>query len=400
MGISVGLVGLGQFGSGFAGLFRAHPAVDRLALCDREPDRVRPFLEDSWYADKLDEADVYDSLDAICAADLDALAIFTQPWLHAPQCVQAMESGKHVYSAVPVIKLPDGDEILEWCDRLVRTVQRTGRHYMLGETTFYRPQTMFCRRKAAAGAFGDFVYAEGEYIHDLDSACSLRQVKANRLSGAAGREWQALQQQRGAAPGDGPMHYPTHSVSGPIAVMETRALEVTAYGYSNRTGDPYFEDHAFSNEMALFKLANGAVMRVCEMREAGAPMHDSESFRIVGTRGMYTEDRWADNGRTGPEPGHPPEWAALTPESMRDPLPAAVAEAFDRAREATQTSYGGHGGSHPYLIHEFVDAVNADRVPAINVWEATHYMAMGVTAHKSALADGEKLEVPDWGRAE
>jgi hypothetical protein len=60
-------------------------------------------------------------------------------------------------------------------------------------------------------------------------------------------------------------------------------------------------------------------------------------------------------------------------------------------------AYGGHGGSHAYLVHEFCDAVANDRVPAVNVWEAVRYMAAGVMAHKSALAVGEILEVPDWG---
>ena len=59
----------------------------------------------------------------------------------------------------------------------------------------------------------------------------------------------------------------------------------------------------------------------------------------------------------------------------------------------------GHGGSHPYLVHEFVDAVANERMPVINIWEAVRYMAMGVMAHKSALKDGETLDVPDWGNA-
>ena len=41
MGISLGLVGLGSFGSAFADLFMSHPLVDRIALCDREPERIK-----------------------------------------------------------------------------------------------------------------------------------------------------------------------------------------------------------------------------------------------------------------------------------------------------------------------------------------------------------------------
>ena len=40
MGISIGMVGLGQFGQAFADLYRSHPLVDRIALCDREPERM------------------------------------------------------------------------------------------------------------------------------------------------------------------------------------------------------------------------------------------------------------------------------------------------------------------------------------------------------------------------
>src|SRR5512136_1983723 len=157
MGISLGLVGLGAFGSEFAELFRAHPLVDRIGLCDREPERMARFAQRDAWKSKLRPLDLYGSLDAICRSDLDALAIITQPWFHAPQCIQAMESGKHVYSAAPVVTRPDGDEILEWCDRLIGACRKTGMRYMLGETTFYHADAMYCRRRAAEGAFGGFV---------------------------------------------------------------------------------------------------------------------------------------------------------------------------------------------------------------------------------------------------
>src|SRR5688500_13460732 len=133
MGISIGIVGLGSFGSAFAGLFKKHPAIDRIALCDREAERVRRFADDPAFADKLHSRDTYASLDEICASDVQAVALFTQPWLHAPQAIQVLQAGKHVYSAVPIISLPDGQEILDWCDRLVETCRRSGMSYMLGE---------------------------------------------------------------------------------------------------------------------------------------------------------------------------------------------------------------------------------------------------------------------------
>ncbi len=405
MGISIGLVGLGAFGGGFADLFMSHPLVDRVGLCDREPERIERFAKKQSWASKFNEKDAYDSFDAICPSDFDSLAIITQPWLHAPQCIQAMESGKHVFSAVPISCLPDSDEILDWCDRLVNTVTRTGRSYMLGETTYYRPQTMFCRRKAAEGAFGDFVYGEGEYFHDVDNRCSLRNVWKYRASSAAGQEWESMKQtylDRGIL--TGPMHYPTHSTSGPVCVMNAHALKATAYGHRNTTGDAFFDPYAFSNEVALFHMSNGATVRICEFRECGEAFHDGETFRIMGTSGSYAERTWRCNGRGKDTAAHPIEEVQLTDEKMRDPLPPEVVAAFKEALQpddGPETDFrpGGHGGSHPYLVHEFVDAVANDRVPAINIWEAVRYMAMGATAHKSALRDGETLDVPDWGDA-
>jgi len=369
MGISLGLVGLGSFGSAFARLFKSHPLVDRIGLCDLEPERVAKFAEDPFFADKFDPSDTYGSLDAICASDLDAVVIITQHWLHTPQAVQAMEAGKHVYSAVPLLSVPDGDEILEWCDKLVETVKRTGMHYMYGETTYH---------------------AEGDYLHDVEHG--LRAVKTNRLGSTAGREHvRKLAEYKARGIQSGPMHYPTHSTSGPICVMNAHMTRVCAWGYRNRSGDPYFHEGVadpagqFSDETALFYMSNGATCQIREYREIG---HGGfEGFRIYGTEACFVGDTW--HLRKGAP-------AALTVEQMRDPLPAEVLKAFQAGGD-DEGVYGGHGGSHAYLVHEFVDAIAGDRTPAITAWDAVRYTAPGAMAHKSALADGEVMDVPDWG---
>lgn len=400
MGISLGLVGLGGFGSCFAELFKSHPLVSRVALCDREPERIKKFADKPAWQDKFHPRDAYDSLEAICQSDVDALVIITQPWLHAPQCLQALKSGKHVYSAVPIISIPDGTEILDWCDQLVATCAKTGLFYMLGETTYYRPQTMFCRRQAAAGAFGNFIYAEGEYFHDVDShECSLRQVEKSRATGQAGQEGKTIARtyhDKGIR--SGPMHYPTHSTSGPVCVMKAHALKATGYGYRNQNQDPFFGGYAYSNETALFQMSNGATVRICEFREVAGGIADSETFRILGTAGTFAEDRWMENQRTAPFTAKPLTTKKLTVADMRDPLPAEVLAEFKK-HSLESDVYGGHGGSHAYLVHEFVDAIAHHRQPAINIWEAARYMAMGVMAHKSALQEGATLAVPDWGDA-
>ncbi len=238
MGIKLGMVGLGRFGSNFVKLFKAHPLVDKIVLCDCETSKLKNYAEDPFMADKLSVSECCTSLDELIKLDLDAIAIITQPWLHAPQCLKVLNSGKYVYSAVPIIELPDDNEVLDWCHRLSEAVKTTGCHYMLGETTIYRPQTMFCRRKALAGEFGDFIYAEGEYIHDVDGGVNgwsnLREVMRIRTTGKIGEQYGTMMAPYVARKvKESPMSYPTHSISGPIHVMGTRAVQISSYGGPN-----------------------------------------------------------------------------------------------------------------------------------------------------------------------
>lgn len=409
MGISIGMVGLGAFGRGFVDLFKAHPGVDRIAFCDMEKNRVEQFAADPFMAGKFNSRDMYCTLDDICRSDLDALVIITQPWLHAPQCIQALESGKHVFSAVPIIQVPDSAEILDWCDKLVDAVRRTGRRYMLAETSYYHPEAMFMRRMAAEGRFGKFIMAEGEYCHDYISG-RLRQVQMRRTASMIGSQWPRTMKERYIDKGiwSGPMHYPTHSIGAAFPCMKTRALKVSARGTPPCGYDSYFDDVAenFGNETATFELANGAVFVSREYREVAAEGYDA---KVYGTEGSYYGGTWHERPRTrNMAMDDVPKLTAIQYSSaeMRDKLPREVELGMIRAQNKTLDNVEnidftpkGHGGSHPYLVHEFVDAVTRNRHPAINVWEAAHYVAMGAVAHQSALKDGERLAVPDWGFA-
>ncbi len=424
MGIKLGMVGLGRFGSNFVKLFKAHPLVDKIVLCDCEPGKLKTYMDDPFMADKLAKRECCSSLDDLVKLDLDAIAIITQPWLHAPQCMKVLDSGKYVYSAVPLIELPDDNEVLDWCHRLSEAVKRTGCHYMLGETTIYRPQTMFCRRKALAGDFGDFVYAEGEYVHDVDGGINgwsnLRDVMKVRTTGIVGEQYGTLMAPYIARNvKNSPMSYPTHSISGPIHVMGTRALKVSAYGTPNTNGDSFFSLYDMSNVVALYQLANGASLRIAECREIGATSFDrqeAEIFRIFGKRGSFSRNVWQSNFRTTPGTARPimedvPNpadkawpWAGfkeMDAKEMRDPLPIEVQDAFKPVCNPGATPKDdfqptGHGGSHPYLVHEFVSAVADRREPEIPIREAAHYMAMGIAAHKSAQRDGELTKVEQF----
>ncbi len=360
MGISIGMVGLGSFGPSFVASFKLHPQVSRVALCDLDPEKL------SRNAERFGIAETYRSLDEILKTDIDALVIITQHWMHASQAIKAMKAGKHVYTAVPAAYT------LEECDELVNTVKQTGQIYMNGETSIFYPAVAFCRKKAAEGAFGKFVYCEGEYFHDLSHG--LVSVYQNRY----GEKWE----QNTGSP---PFWYITHSTSGIISVTGARMTEVSANGYVDTESDRWWrEDTAtgnlFSDEVGLFRMSNGAIARVCEFRRIGHP--GAVRFRFFGTKGSFESDvsgsRWC----------HKKGWEPAELTTHHEPLPEPLA-----------SDLGGHQGSHAYLVHEFVDSIISERQPRINVWEAVRYCAPGLVAHQSALKDGETLKIPDCGDA-
>lgn len=378
MGIKIGLVGLGQFGHAWIQPFLNHPFVDELALCDIDAEKL------ARYAAQFHVKRCYPSLGELCKSDVDAIAIITQHWMHAPQAIEVMESGKHAYSAVPVISLPQGDPMLDWMDKLIATCRRTGMRYMMGETSYYRPQAMYCRAHRAD--FGKFVQAQGYYMHDVDlPGCNLRDV----LRGRHGKDWNM------SLAGDPPMHYPTHSIGGFLSAMDTHITQVACLGHEDADYDWFKADHAsgnvFGNEMALFKLANGATAYVTEARHIGYA--GFEGFSLYGTQASLTEDpagtKWWD------KKSH----VALTDAQMRQPLPPEIEAAYRAKCGPEADIYGGHGGSHTYLVNEFVMSLVENRQSVLNAWVAARYFVPGVMAHKSAQKDGAWLDVPDWGDA-
>ena len=71
------------------------------------------------------------------------------------------------------------------------------------------------------------------------------------------------------------------------------------------------------------------------------------------------------------------------PRIKRPPLPPRV--------EA-----GGHGGSHGYLMNEFITAILEDRTPLVNIGWALNMSVAGIVAHESALKNGELLKIPQY----
>jgi predicted dehydrogenase len=393
---SLGLVGAGQFAGQFAKLFRLHPDIGDIYVTDLVPERAAELVE------RESLTGTAPSFDALLESDVDAIALFTQRWTHGPLAVRALRAGKHVYSAVPMAVS------VEEIAAIVDAVQETGLIYLMGETSYYNPATVFARAKLAEGAFGRVFYSEGDYVHDMD----LGFYAAYQYSGGEG--WRAT----ASFP---PMMYPTHSVGGVLGALGTFAVSVSCLGVPDRRGDGVFDKtisqfgNDLSNATALFELSDGGIMRINEMRRVGYPSHLRESrFRYFGTEGSFeqlaTISLWQDKqGVTdvselvdsvptvSPDD---PALAAVAPE-LRDAFISGSAPVHDTARlpKEFQGAPNGHEGSHHFLVDDFARAVSARTQPPVNAWIAARFNLPGIVAHESALHGGQRLAIPDFGPA-
>src|SRR5215217_1650490 len=271
MAFSMGVLGAGQFGGQFAHLFNLHPGVSDVYVVDERPERAAEAVEQYRLAGSRG------SFEELLASDVDAVAIFTQRWTHGPLVEQALRAGKHVYSAVPMAI--SEEEIA----RIIDAVRDTGLVYMMGETSYYNPATVYAREQHAAGRFGRIFYSEGDYVHDMD----LGFYDAYQYSG--GDRWKETASYS-------PMLYPTHAIGGVLGAVPAHAVSVSCVGVRDDRNDGVFDQavsmfgNDFSNATALFELSDGGVMRTNEMRRVGYPSHIRESrFRFFGTEASFEQ---------------------------------------------------------------------------------------------------------------
>jgi predicted dehydrogenase len=392
--IKVGILGAGGFARAFTPLFKVHPQVRAVSIAELLPERRR---EEAALAGI---SETYGSLDELLASDCDAVAIFTQRWMHAPQAIAALRAGKHVYSAVPA------GVTVEELSELVETVRRTGLTYALGETSYYYPSTILCREMWRQGKFGRFVYGEAEYMHDMSHGF----YEAYKHSGGA--DWKRTA-------GVPPMLYPTHTMSMIVSVTGARLTRVSCLGQADQAGDGVFGqglnlwDNPFSNETALFRTSDGGAARINELRRVGHWGGRSVRLSLYGTEGCFEEqpdgDVWVNRAREVTPLGDilrcvPVDEASRlaagqVPGSTQHDFYSGMAQVHPTWRLPPEYvgRPSGHHGSHHFLVDDFVRGCTTGALPPNHAWAAARYNLPGIIAHESAKRDGELMSVPDLG---
>ncbi len=341
--IRVGIAGQGvcRFGSAFH--FQHHPNVTVAAVADLDSDK-RAELATACRCETT-----YTSCEDLIGDDtLEAVFIATDAPSHARLAIAALQAGKHVASAVPAVF-----GSLEDADALYEAYRASGRQYMMFETSYYHDDLYRMREMYRSGALGKVIYAEGEYWHYFGTPL------------AAHESWRT---------GLPPQWYPTHSNAYYVGVTGGSFTEVSCMGFpspiehlkaeNNRFGNP------FGTEIALFRTNEGGMARMGVSWDT--PGVGGERGRLRAERGTFYGD--FKNSDHNDEP---------LPVITRPPLPPGV-------------DAGGHGGSHGYLMSEFVEAILQERTPLVDIAQSLNMTVSGIVAHESALKDGELLKIPQY----
>ncbi|MDD7412111.1 MAG: Gfo/Idh/MocA family oxidoreductase [bacterium] len=394
--LTIAVVGCGDFAKNFVPLFKAHPLVEKVYVCDL----IRARAEEYSARFGVEIAGSFEEV--LKNPAITCIANFTQRHLHGPIVTAALRAGKHVYSAVPMASR------VEECQEIVSLVKQTGLTYMMGETCIYYPSSMFCRERFLRGDFGRFVYGESQYYHDISHFP--QNFLADKTSA-----------------GVPPFFYPTHSTAMLLHATDSFVTRVTAMGYEDQEPDGIYRrgvnqwDNVYSNAYSLMRLDNGGVARVNECRRIGHKAPSSCVSGFYGTRAGYQFMNAQHLVTTLSGSGVTLEDVSdyVNPEAMtahRD-LPDfkqqvanhawqwdsfAPVQAAERARlpESYKGLPNGHMASHQLLIDDFCTAAYFGRRPTVHAWLAARYTIPGLVAHQSLLRDGEPLPVPDCGMPE
>ena len=373
--VNVVLAGLG-FGACFLPIYLDHPHVGTVGILDTNPECVRRMQAD------YPGVKIYESLEAVLADEtVDAVHLVTPIPLHADQTVAVLESGKHCACTVPMATS------LEDIRRIVEAKRKSGKNYMMMETTLYTYQFFYVREMLQKGELGRIQFLRGSHYQDMVGWPPY---------------WMGLP----------PMWYGTHAIGPMVVLSGSRIQRVHCFGSGTMSPELHTQyGNPYPVESAIFEFGNGlkgeATRSLFETTRAY-----QEGLFVYGSDGSF-EWNIEDGGEPyittncPPTPGARGSWPKVTQTPMPNYhhlLPESiqrytVGDNFDPQNPQASLKEGrggGHHGSHPHLVHEFIMSIVENRKPWIDEHLGGNITAAGICAHESAMKNGEAVIVPEF----
>ena len=388
--VRLAIVGGGR-GSAYCKSLDAMPEkVELVALCD-----PNELVQNRWremYPQLRTTADLADIADD---DSIDAVLLATPLMMHAPQAVALMEAGKHILSEVAAAHTVEG------CWQLIEAVEKTKRKYMLAENFCYLRTNLLVKNMVEQGAFGELTHAECAYVHDVRGA--MHDENGGLLwRGELVRDFNGI-------------NYPTHSI-GPVMQWlgihrgdELESLVAVAskpasqadyfrerFGAQHPGAQPDFWKQGDS-VLSLMHTKNGAVIYIRNDFSSPRPCN-YRYYSLQGTRGAFETGReiteepvaWLQSSDAMESPLGQARWQPL--ESFAGKYEHPVWQKDGALADTTGTL------SECFVIQEFIAAIQEDRAPAIDVYDAATMSSVFPLSAQSIEQKGAPVSFPDFAR--
>jgi predicted dehydrogenase len=253
------------------------------------------------------------------------------------------------------------------CAKIVAAVRKTGLKYMMAENYCYFHYIREWQKLIAQGKLGKIFYAEGEYVHEIIN------LLVDKPTGKF--FW------RHNRP---PIWYCAHTLGPILMLMDDRVVRGCGLtsGFNKM---PEYKDHIgfLDIEVGLFETAKGAIVKILRSQVAARP--HMVWYSLYGAKGHLEGPR--DRG----------EGLYYSEEMMgyknAQPMPCATVD----PSAPPGAIQGGHGTSEYFMIRDFLDSIEKDTKPPIDVVRAMDFTVPGIIAHESAMKRGQWMDVPQFG---
>lgn len=353
--------------------FQAHPASEVELVCDVDRERAAAVAQRNGVAGVATRYD-----EVLERRDVDIVVLATADADHAPQALLALDAGKHVLTEIPMAVE------LGQCEQLISAVRRSGRHLQMAQQVRWAPYVLAAKALGDAGEFGEIFYAEGEYLHNVESY----------LRGPGGeRTWRSTNPYAGIL-GGGPHPYDTLRWLTGVEFTEVHAYSVKPVAGLERAADDHF--------VALFKAPgrSGAIAKVAVSSGLARPY--CLYLSVYGTAGTWERNRQQGPGSETSDdylflrkipnlrqmmnvPSFRSRYHSFTGEVAG--VPAELARAF-----GTQ----GHGAHDAMPAADLIGAILEGRPPVIDVYEGARTCA-GLRCALESCRTGATVAIPQYG---
>ena len=248
--LNVVLAGLG-FGGAFVPIHRNHPDVGTVGLFD--PDiKLSDLFAKRYNCDK-----VYSSFDEILEdKSVDAVHLISPIPLHEEQTIKVLDAGKHCACTVPMAT------IIEGLKRTVKLVNKTGKNFMMMETSVYTNHFFHVKEMIENNEFGKIQFLRGAHYQDMENWPSY---------------WMGLP----------PMLYGTHAIAPLVMTSNSKILRTHCFGSGNMREELQKQyGNPFPLECAIFEFENGLKAEVTRSLFSNS-RGGSECFNIYGENSTF-----------------------------------------------------------------------------------------------------------------